>query len=61
MSVSLICRHCNEEMSADDKEQLVGVVQRHVAGHAAEHGREHSVSREDVLARLDLQERQAPS
>jgi hypothetical protein len=61
VSVSLTCRHCNEEMSAEDEEQLVAIVQQHVGGHAAEHGRAHTVSREDVLARLRLQRRRDPS
>lgn len=61
MSVSLTCRHCSQVMSAENEEQFVLLVQVHVRGHAQEHGRYHTISREDVLARLELQGRKGHS
>jgi hypothetical protein len=56
MVLSLTCSHCKQEIVGTDEDELVALVQEHVAAHAQQHGRSHQVSRDDVLRRLSRQE-----
>ncbi len=56
MSLSLTCKRCDVVITGEDEDELVAKVQAHVLGHARQHDRDHSVSREHVLARLRREE-----
>jgi hypothetical protein len=55
MTVNLTCRYCNDVIAGDDEDDLVSRVRAHVRAHARDQGREHEVSREQILARLRRQ------
>ena len=55
MSLSLTCNHCKQEIISTDEDELVALVQEHVAAHGQQYGRTHHVSRDDVLRRLGRQ------
>ena len=52
MALSLTCNHCKQEIIGSDEDELLALVQEHVAAHPQQHGRSHEVSRDDVLRRL---------
>jgi hypothetical protein len=55
MALSLTCNHCKQEIVGSDEDELVALIQEHVAAHGQQHGRTHDVSRDDVLRRLSRQ------
>ncbi len=48
MSVSLTCKSCGAELTADNEDELADLGQRH----AQEHGHQGSPSRDHILARI---------
>ncbi|WP_326718411.1 MULTISPECIES: hypothetical protein [unclassified Streptomyces] len=53
MTLTLTCKNCQEAMTGETEDELVARVQDHVRGHSERHGGPpHTVSREQVLARL---------
>lgn len=57
MTLSLTCKRCNEPITGEDEDELVANVQAHVRDHSRARGISHDVSRKQVLARLQRQER----
>jgi hypothetical protein len=51
MTYKLTCRHCQETIIGSDEDDLVVQVQAHVAAHARERGRSHTVSVDEVRSR----------
>jgi len=53
MTISLTCKHCRTEITAEDEDELVPLVQDHSRGHDPQR----ELSREHILARLHRQQR----
>ena len=56
MTLTLTCRRCNEEIAAEDEDELVVRVQAHVGAHSRAHGVPHNLSRKHILTRLRRQQ-----
>ena len=56
MTLSLTCNSCNEAITGADEDELVARVQAHVREHSRLHGVSHTLSRDQVLARLRRQQ-----
>jgi len=54
MTITIPCRHCDTELTAEDEDTLIDEVQRHAATHFS-----HVPSRDRILKRLErLQHRE---
>lgn len=60
MTLSLTCKHCDATLTGATEDELVDRVQAHVRGHSLDHGRDHTVSREQILARHARQQSKPP-
>lgn len=56
MSLSLTCKRCDQTISGADEDELVTLMQAHVDDHARTHGHTHTVTGEQVVARLRHQD-----
>jgi hypothetical protein len=51
MALTLTCKNCHQPVTGQDEDELVARVQAHSRAHAATHGRDHEIPREQILAR----------